>query len=634
MKQFWNWKKILILSLAAALVLTGGLFAWRGWPGRPGEAIPSAGLEYPRPAPIRFEPHDPDPTPVENYGPDPADFLVDEATGVEFVRGIAVVMFERGATGEQRQAALETSGGEIVGRADMVGKWQLRVPAGDYAALLDLCAALEALPGVAAAMPDLVARPVMQALPSADPWTGGAYSDAAGNSQWAEIDRLPEAWAVYGSTGGRAQLGIVDGGVNAGHEELTGIVQNITAVTAVSGPGYSYTVTPHWHGTGVAGVMAARANNGRGGAGVAWQADVYAVDCESARIAVPTTEVYYDCFLTALGRGAKAVNFSLGMIGSTGSYDPEAHGRTAARYLWQMLDWGYDCVFVQSAGNSRVDSQLNGFFASVTAGNAAQAGLTPQQTEMVLARILVAGALERNGAGYRQTASSAYGGVNQIYAPGVNVFTPNSGHSSAYQRISGTSLSAPQITATAGWMFALNPGLDGGQVGALLKHNAVSPPVVRDFSAASPATYRMLDCMRALEAALTPRLESIRPEVTVSEAGRTIILPDKTAASDLAAALQVVNGTLIYDKAQSSPERLAGTGDQVKARVAGSSGLEVTYTLVVKGDLNGDGRVDALDAQCLLGRTQSTWQPDYPEEIYELALDGMSAQALFDRGME
>ena len=634
MKQFRHWKKILSISLAAALALTGGLFAWQHWPGRAGEDAPGAGFEYPRPSPIRFAPRDPDPPPVENYGPAPADFLADEATGVEFVKGVAVVLFGRGATEEQRQAALAVSGGEIVGRADMIGKWQLRVPIEDYAALLELCARLEAMPGVAAAMPDLVARPVPQALPSADPWTGGGYNGAAGNSLWAEIDRLPEAWAAYGSSGGRAKLGMVDGGVNAGHEELTGIVQNITTVTALNGPGYSYTVTPNAHGTGVAGVMAARPNNNRGGAGVAWQADVYAVDCESARKVMPTLEVYYDSFLTVLGRGAKAVNFSFGMLGVADSYDPAAHGRVAARYVWQMLEWGYDCVFVQSAGNSRANSYLNGFFASVTAETAAGAGLAPQQAEMVLSRIIVVGALERNGAGYRQTSTTAVGGVNQIYAPGVGVFVPNVGGASAYQSASGASLSAPQVTATAGWMFALNPGLDGGQVGALLKNRAVSPPVVRDYSASNPATYRMLDCMRALEAAFTPRLESLRPEVAVSEAERTILLPEKTAASDLAAALRVVNGTLIYGKAQSSPGRLAGTGDQVKARVAGSSGLEVTYTLVVKGDLNGDGRVDALDAQCLLGRAQGTWQPDYPGAIYDLALDGMSAQDLFDRGME
>ena len=625
-----NWKRILALSLAAVLLLTGGLFVWQwsNWFGGageppPGEELPapSVGVEYPSPDPIQFSPPAPDPPPVQNYGPDPADFALDEDTGVEFVSGIAVVMFGRGATEEEKQAVLSASGGEIAGRADMIGKWQLRVPAEGYAALLALCDRLAAMPGVAAAMPDHVVEAVPQALPSADPWTGG--------TQWADIDRLPEAWAAFnGLTANQVKLGMVDTGVNAAHEELAGIVQNITTVNGFTEPAYSYTVIPAYHGTAVAGMMAARVNNGRGSAGVAWNAAVYAVDYVGATDGGRTSEqVYYDGILAVVRAGARAVNFSIGIISSssTGTDNIDAYGRAAAQNMWQALSYGYDFLIVQSAGNKDIESSRNGFFASVTAANS---GLGAPQAEMVLARILVAGSLEPSGAGYVQADYSAYGGAQQIYAPGSNIYAPDSAADSAYQTLRGTSMAAPQITATAGWMLALNPALDCGQVGALLKLDTVSPAVVQPRRGGQP--YRMLDCMRALEAAGAPRLLSARADVTVSEAGRTILLPAKTTASDLAAALTPVGGTLAYDKARTP--LLAGTGDQVK--VSGASGLDAAYTLAVRGDLNGDGRADALDAQCLLGLAAGAWQYAYPQAVFDLALGGMTAQQLFDRGME
>jgi len=619
-----NWKKILAFSLAAAVLLAGGLFTWylSSRPGVAGETGPSKGAESPGPEPIRFAPPDPNPPPVQNYGPDPADFALDEATGIEFVSGIVVVLFERGASDEQKQAALAASGGEIAGRADMVGKWQLRVPKGDYASLLALCGRLSALPGVVAAMPDHVVEAAPQALPSADPWTGG--------TAWADIDRLPEAWAAFnGLTATQAQLGMVDTGVNDGHEELAGIVQNLTTVDGFTEPAYSYAVTPSYHGTAVAGLMAARANNNRGAAGVAWNASVYAVDFAGAAFDGRTTEqVLYDGILAVVRRGAKAVNFSIGIIGpdnQEGTANVNAHGYAAAQNLWQMLSYGYDFLVVQSAGNRDIESSRNGFFCSVTETNA---GLSAPQAEMVLNRILVAGSLESGGAGCVQAANSAYGGAQQIFAPGSGVTVPASASNSAYQVLTGTSMAAPQVTATAGWMLALNPALDCGQVGALLKLEAVSPAAVQPRGGGQP--YRKLDCMRALGAANGLRLESLQPGITVNAGGRYILVPEKTTAAGLSAALRVVNGTLVYDKAQTP--RLAGTGDRVK--VAGVHGVDVTYTLVVRGDLNGDGRADALDAQCLLGLGEGTWQYDYPQEIFDLALDGMTAQELFDRGME
>ena len=629
-----HWKKILALSLAVVVLLTGGLFTWqwKNWFGGAGEPTPPGepdGLsapEYPSPQPLEFAPPDPDAPQVQNYGPDPADFAQDAATGAAFVKNIVVVMFARDASEAQKQAALAASGGEIAGRADMISKWQLRVPVPDYAGLTALCGRLKAMPGVTAAMPDHVVEAVTQALPSADPWPNG--------TQWADILRLPETWAAFNSlTASPAVLGMVDTGVLASHEELLGIVQNLTTVDGFTQPAYSYAVTPAQHGTAMAGVMAARANNNKGSAGVAWNAVVHAVDYASAKSAsgFTTEQVLYDGILAVVRKNAKAVNFSIGIISDAnpnGTAMPDAHGYAAGQNMWQMIIHGYDFVLVQSAGNKNVESKFNGFFASVTAENC---GLPAADAEKVLARIIIAGSLYRSGGSYAQVDYSAYGGLQQIFAPGVSIPVPVNNSNSAYQNLSGTSLAAPQVTATAGWMLAFNPALNAGQVGTLLKRAEISPDAVTPVKAGED-NYRMLDTRRALESARTPLLLSSRADVIISADGLYVLVPEKTAAADIAAALSSPNSALAYAKAQT--DRLAGTGDMVWAKVPGAAGREVAYTLVVKGDLSGDGRVDALDAQCLLGLPEGTWSHSYSPEIYTLALDGMTADQLFDRGME
>ena len=76
---------------------------------------------------------------------------------------------------------------------------------------------------------------------------------------------LPAAWDV--ETGSPAVvIGVMDSGVDSTHPDLAGVLV----------PGHNFvdessdTSDPFGHGTAVAGILAARANNGLGGAGVCW----------------------------------------------------------------------------------------------------------------------------------------------------------------------------------------------------------------------------------------------------------------------------------------------------------------------------------------------------------------------------
>ena len=91
-------------------------------------------------------------------------------------------------------------------------------------------------------------------------------SDPLADTQSFEAAGLPEAWAV--TTGSPdVVIGVMDSGVDAAHPDLAGAV--------IEGHNFldesTDTSDPLGHGTAVAGILAARANNAVGSAGVCWR---------------------------------------------------------------------------------------------------------------------------------------------------------------------------------------------------------------------------------------------------------------------------------------------------------------------------------------------------------------------------
>ena len=87
--------------------------------------------------------------------------------------------------------------------------------------------------------------------------------------QWAQVDHLPDAWSV--ATGQPTTIvAVIDTGVRPEHPDLSGKIQ----------PGYNFfdgnsdPLDDVGHGTGVAGIIAARGNDGVGIAGAAMNVQV------------------------------------------------------------------------------------------------------------------------------------------------------------------------------------------------------------------------------------------------------------------------------------------------------------------------------------------------------------------------
>jgi hypothetical protein len=379
--------------------------------------------------------------------------------------------------------------------------------------------------------------------------------------------------------------------------------------------------------------MAAIPNNSRGLAGVLHNAKLYGVDFHSLAPATGLTpeSAIHNGVLATVEQGARAVNVSAGFLGpqqpnGAGEELQNLNARNAARLIAQMLEYGHTrVVIVQSAGNFRRDAIRNGLFASVTAHNTQLDDA--QMTQMVLNRILVAGAMEMNQGNPRQTSFTAIGDQVGLYAPGAGLFMASTGN--GYQINQGTSFAAPQVAATAAWMLTANPALDAGQVSQLLKMNAVSPPVVRDFTGGNNA-FRMLDVRRALDSVFpAPMLEPAQGSpVEIIEADKLIIIPERTPLASLLDLVNAWGGELSHE----IDAPLLGTGQRLT--VTAPLGQQVIYTIVVVGDLNGDGRVDALDAQLLLREFETPGVVDLPGPVFDAAVGGLSAQDMFDKGME
>jgi thermitase len=125
-------------------------------------------------------------------------------------------------------------------------------------------------------------------------------------ANWAyDAVRLPAAWEVETGSPG-VVIGVMDSGVDPTHPDLLGALL----------PGHNFvdesadTSDPFGHGTAVAGILGARANNGLGGAGVCWNCSLLPLRVlRPEGYALKTTMARAVDY--AVDRGAAVINISL-----------------------------------------------------------------------------------------------------------------------------------------------------------------------------------------------------------------------------------------------------------------------------------------------------------------------------------
>jgi thermitase len=343
-----------------------------------------------------------------------------------------IVKYADRAPSLQRSLVARTAGVlETLGRIIGLGAQLVHV-SGDPAAVADR---LNRSSAVVYAEPNYIYRAT--SIPN-DPLFGQLYglnnTGQAGGAPNLDLD-APEGWDGAGlgsfpAVDGGAKIGFVDTGIDAAHEDLAGKVVNCAGVRSfgidlliiklLDDP----TIVPgrcaddNGHGTHVAGTAAARANNGLGIAGVAFNSPLAickALDSKGAG----SLAAIANCIMYLNSQGAKIISLSLGGLGS----------RTLA-----------DAVAAVTA---------NGSLLVAASGNSGDATLS---FPAAFPQVVSVAAVDRWGA---RAPFSTFNSDVEVAAPGVDILSTWLG--GGYRTLSGTSMATPYVAGVAAIIAARYP---------------------------------------------------------------------------------------------------------------------------------------------------------------------------------
>jgi type VII secretion-associated serine protease mycosin len=262
---------------------------------------------------------------------------------------------------------------------------------------------------------------------------GAGENDPMRAQQWA-LDRasFESAWST--TRGAGVIVAVVDTGVDAAHEDLGSVV--LPGIDYID-PSRDGRFDPAGHGTHVAGIIAARVNNGRGIAGAAPDVRILPVRVLDATGSGVSSNVAAG-IIWAADHGARVINVSLGGGPSSGV-------QIAIRYALTK-----NAVVVAAAGNNGAS------------------GNTPVYPAAYPEAIAV-GAYDQNLAKAAFSNSAAY---VDISAPGNEILSTWSTSAHSYAVASGTSMATPYAAAEAALVTATNPKLSAGSVTSIMEATA------------------------------------------------------------------------------------------------------------------------------------------------------------------
>jgi len=370
--------------------------------------------------------------------------------------------------------------------------------------------------------------------------------DSSYTSQWDLYDatggiRAPTAWDL--ATGSGVVVAVIDTGIRP-HADLAGQTvagYDMIVDTAVSNDGSARDADPadpgdwvaagecgvgdpasnsSWHGTHVAGTIAAKTNNAAGVAGIAFNAKVQPVRV-LGKCGGYTSDIA-DAIVWASGGSvsgvpanatpARVINMSLGGSGACDTTSQTAITSAIAR----------GTVVVVAAGNSNANAA--NFSPASCAGVVAVAATTRTGGRAYYSNFGSIVALAAPGGDMRTNAAN---GILSTLNAGTTV---PAGDTLAYYQ--GTSMASPHVAGVAALMISARPSATVAQVVAALKSSA------RPFPATcSQCGAGIVDAEAAVRA-ITGNAPPPPPTVNETESNNSI------AAANVIAAPTTVNGTL------------------------------------------------------------------------------------------
>lgn len=316
-----------------------------------------------------------------------------------------VITFQASASASEKAAYVAALGSAIVQEVSALNSVVVSLPAGNTAPL-------PAAAIVTASEPDYYAVALE-----------GEASDPLYPQQWhLPVIRAADGWNTVTSASPSVVVAVVDSGICGDHPDLTGRVL----------PGYDFVEDDSdpqddlGHGCGVAGIIAANADNAEGIAGIAPNTQILPLRVLDAQ-GVGTYSNVAAAIVYAADHGAAVINLSLG-------------GGSPSALLQNAVDYAV----------------TKGALVIAAAGNTGGAVLYPAAYTPVIAVAAVDSSLQRS-------RFSSFGPEIDLLAPGENILTTS--RDGGYRTMTGTSFAAPQAAGVAalelarGRTFIANGGL-------------------------------------------------------------------------------------------------------------------------------------------------------------------------------
>ncbi|MFA5270158.1 MAG: S8 family serine peptidase [Patescibacteria group bacterium] len=327
--------------------------------------------------------------------------------------------------------------------------------------------------------------------------------------------RIQQAWDI--TTGVGTVIAVIDTGVALNHDDLVGKFwvnpkeipnnhiddDNNGYVDDINGYNFyqnnNDVSDQNGHGTSIAGIIAAQVNNGKGIAGINWNAKLMVLKALNSLGGGEYNNVA-NAIRYAADNGAKVINMSFG------TYVDSLDLEQAVNYA---INKG---VIIVAAGGNNSKGQL----------------LYPS----IYSNVIAVGAVD--GSGYRASFSN-YGSNLDVMAPGVNIPSANYITHDSYTNNSGTSFATAHVTGLVSLMLARNVDLTPAQSESILKNTATPRGSATEYGSGiidMPSALLSIQQASVITGSITasrttlPADQSTYSQVTVTVKDGSVLVPN------------------------------------------------------------------------------------------------------------
>jgi len=314
--------------------------------------------------------------------------------------------------------------------------------------------------------------------------------------QWApDAISAPAAWHA-GARGAGARVAILDGGIRHNHIDLAANLDAGRSASMVPGQPYNADVGTFWHGTHVAGIVAAAAN-GIGTVGIAPDATIIGVKVlhnGSGAFSWVINGIYYAATpISASGAGAHVINMSLGALFPAAGRDAALLLAALSRATSYARQHGV--TVIAAAGNDATDMDHTANVVSVPAqsvGVIAVAATGPEgwalgatnvdrpasYTNFGQSMITLAGpggdfVLPGNASCTKpRLPAGSVTAACWVFDMVLSTSRGPGASTSSYSWAAGTSMASPAVAGVAALIIGQNPGISPAGVEAKLRQSA------------------------------------------------------------------------------------------------------------------------------------------------------------------